>query len=598
MNQSKRSLFGRVYALCKPYWFARDKQSVALPWPLNKFVKPLQIQARWIGLGLLLLLLSGLAGINMLNVQLNYAWGDILNYVQEFVAATGAKDPAAAEAAKEAFYKSIYGIGLVFLYGIFIVVLYRWVRAKLALSWRQWMTNDFMRRYFEKRNYYRIGNNPEIDNPDERIHQDIDAVVNQTLSIALVVLDSVITLFAFGAVLWGISHSLTWIVIGYSLIGSVIILLFGRRLVFLNFMQLRLEADYRYSLIHVRNHVESIAFYRGEERELGTVKGRFGLVVENAHKLINWTRNVGFIQTGFDYFVTIIPYLVIAPLVFAGTAKIGAFQQAAMAFNMILGALAVFVTQFQSLAQYAANVNRLGGFAEALDAPEPGEEPGRPKIKTVIEPRIATVDMTLMTPNYARTLIEKLSTEVPAGSGLLIKGRSGTGKSSLLRGFSGLWDSGTGTIVHPELGMMMFLPQTPYMILGSLRDQLLFPDNKASDEELLAMLKVVNLPELAERVGGLDAVHNWDMKLSPGERQRIAFARLLLAKPKFAFLDEATASLDEANEDYLYSLLQKTGTTYVSVGHRPSLAKYHGNVLELLGDGKWKVSADKGDSES
>lgn len=588
MTQSNKSLFQRILAIAKPYWFTNDKETVAWPWPLSKVLPPVTLSTKWVGRGLLLLLLGGLVAINLLNVKLNYAWGDILNYVQEWAMATGAKDPAAAQAAKDAFYTSIYSIGMVFVYGIFIVVMYRWIRAKLALSWRNWMTNHFMRKYFERRNYYRVGNNAAIDNPDERMHQDIDATVNQTLSLGLTILDSVITLASFATVLWAISHNLTWIVIGYSLIGSLVIILFGRRLVSLNFMQLKLEADYRYALIHVRNHTESIAFYRGEERELNTVKGRFGQVVDNGHKLINWTRNVGFFQTGFDYFVTIIPYLVIAPLVFAGAAKIGAFQQASMAFSMILGALAVFVTSFQSLAQYAANVNRLGSFAESLDEPDPRPTPEQPRITTVIEPRIAAVDLTLMTPNYARTLIEKLSTEVPAGSGLLVAGRSGTGKSSLLRGISGLWNSGSGTIVHPDHGLMMFLPQVPYMILGSLREQLTFPNAQATDEQLLTLLKTVNLPELAERVGGLDAVHDWDMKLSPGERQRIAFGRLLLAKPKFAFLDEATSSLDEANEDYLYSLLQKTGTTFVSVGHRPSLRKYHTMVLELLGEGKWR----------
>ena len=588
MTQSRKSLLRRIVAIAKPYWFANEKQSVAWPWPLSKVLSPLSIPAKWVGRGLLLLLLVGLVAINLLNVKLNYAWGDILNYVQEWALATGAGKTADSQAAKDAFYTSIYSIGLVFAYGTFIVVAYRWIRSKLALSWRQWMTNHFMQKYFERRNYYRVGNNINVDNPDERMHQDIDATVSMTLSLALTVLDSIITLGSFATVLWAISHSLTWIVIGYSLVGSLIIVLFGRRLVLLNFMQLKLEADYRFALIHVRNHTESIAFYRGEERELNTVRGRFAGVVENAHKLINWTRNVGLFQTGFDYFTTIIPYLVIAPLVFAGAAKIGAFQQASMAFSMILGALAVFVSNFQSLAQYAANINRLGTFAESLDEPDPRPTPEQPRITTVVEPRIATVDMTLMTPNYARTLIEHLTTEVPAGSGLLVAGRSGTGKSSLLRGFSGLWNSGSGTIVHPDHGLMMFLPQAPYMILGSLRDQLLFPNAAATDEQLLALLKLVNLPELADRVGGLDAVHDWDMKLSPGERQRVAFARLLLAKPKFAFLDEATSSLDEANEDYLYSLLQKTGTTFVSVGHRPSLRKYHANVLELLGEGKWR----------
>lgn len=598
MNQTRTNMFRRIVSICKPYWFANDKETLAMPRPISWVIPSVTMPTKWVGRGLLLLLLAGLVAVNLLNVKLNFAFGEILNQVQEWAMSTGAGNAEAAQAAQDAFYTNIYAVGMVFLYGTFIVVIYRWIRMALALSWRKWMTNHFMQRYFKNRNYYRVANMPDIDNPDERMHQDIDAVVSQTLSLGLVILDSVITLASFGAVLWGISQNLTWIVIGYSLFGSVFIMLFGRKLVSLNFMQLKLEADYRYALIHVRNNTESIAFYHGEERELGTVKGRFGAVVSNAWKLIGWTRNVAFFQTGFDYFVTIIPYLVIAPLVFAGAAKIGAFQQASMAFSMILGALAVFVTQFQSLAQYAANINRLGGFSEALDAPVPPATPDKPKIKTIIGDKLATNDLTLMTPNYARTLIEKVTTEVEAGSGLLVMGRSGTGKSSLLRGFSGLWDSGKGSITHPEHGEMMFLPQEPYMILGSLRDQLLFPKNKATDEELLELLKVVNLPEIAERVGGLDAVHNWDQKLSPGERQRIAFARLLLAKPKFAFLDEATASLDEPNEDYLYSLLRELGTTYISVGHRPSLRKYHGSVLELLGDGKWTVRPLEAEGEN
>lgn len=573
------SLWRKVFSICAPYWFADDKQAIKIP-----LVGTFYVPAKWVGRVLLIPLLAGLAGVNMLNVALNFAEGEILNSLQDF-ATNRATDAAAAEAAKTAFFSAIYGIGMVFIYGTFLVVAYRWVRSKLALMWRTWLTEHYLSEYFRGRRYYEIGNNTSIDNPDERIHQDIDSVVSQTLSLALTLIDSIVMLVSFGAVLWAISHNLTYIVVVYSLVGSLVILLFGRRLVWLNFMQLKLEADFRYALIHVRNHVESIAFYRGEDREERAVKGRFGLAVGNNHSLINWAAGVGLFQTAFDYFVKIIPYLVIAPLFFAGAAKVGTINQAASAFLQILAALAIVVSSFQSLAQYAANINRLSGFADALKA-EPDLE-GKPTIATVIEPRIAMKALTLKTPDYARTLISELNLEVKPGTGIICMGRSGVGKSSLLRGLAGLWKSGSGTIIHPEPKEMMFLPQSPYMLLGTLREQFLYPASQATDQEIQAMVETVGLPkDFIALKGGLDV----EVKgLSLGEQQRVAFARLLLARPRYAILDEATSALDIPLEEHLYTLLRRSGTTFISVGHRPSVAKFHDAVLELLGDSKWQV---------
>lgn len=257
----------------------------------------------------------------------------------------------------------------------------------------------------------------------------------------------------------------------------------------------------------------------------------------------------------------------------------------------IYGSLSLIVEQFDRLTDYKAEVDRLGTLVEVLSKPPKLEQSEFPTIKTVEKNCINLKNVTLQTPDYQRTLVTDLSVEVPPGQGLLVVGHSGVGKSSLMRSIAGLWNSGTGCIMRPKPEETLFLPQLPYMVIGDLRSQLLYPktDKIVSDTQLQEALEKVNLADLTERVGGFNAELNWPDVLSLGEQQRLAFARLLIAQPPYAILDESTSALDVENEKRLYHLLKQKNTTFISVGHRPTLVQYHQLVLKLIGNANWQL---------
>lgn len=551
---SMKGLWRRTWTVAKPYWVGNKK---------------------WQAWGLLALLLLFLALVNYLNVTLTTANGAIMTALQK-------KD-------QPTFWTSLQYIMIVFAVGSAIVTTYNWIRMRLSTHWRQWLTEYLLDKYFANRAYYRINDREDIDNPDERLHQDIADYTDRLLALALSFLDSVITLFAFATILWAISSQLSLYAMAYAVGGSLITLFVGRRLVGLNANQLKVEADFRYGLIHVRNNTESIAFYRGEAREREQVQGRFATTMANLKSLIGWQRNLGFFTKFYSYMDFALPMIIVAPLYFAGLVELGAISQASMAFSMVLGSLSLLVTEFSGISKLAAIIQRLGTFADALD--ENVYKKGGSEIATVQSDQIALKNVTVITPNYKRTLVADVNAEVTDRSPLLIVGPSGSGKSSLLRVIAGLWTAGKGIVKRPETSRILFLPQRPYMILGNLRDQITYPNRewKGSDADLQAVLEQVNLGSLAERVGGFDTVLHWSDVLSLGEQQRLAFARLLLAKPQYAILDEATSALDVKNEEHLYSLLHASGVTFVSVGHRPTLTRYHSQVLELIGDGTWRI---------
>jgi len=527
-------------------------------------------QRAWSLLAIVLLLSFAVTGINV-------AFSYIGNY---FTNALVKKDQDMAY-----LFVAVYFCG--FLVGIPIVAFYSYVQNYLGMRWREWMTGEFLNNYFKRRNYYEIEASSQIDNPDQRIMEDIRTFTRTSLTFLLIILGSLMDLVSFTGILWSKSVLLVSVVLCYSLVGTVLTVLIGRRLVPLNFNQLRYEADFRYSLVHVRDNTESIAFYQGEKSENAHIASRFRDVLRNFGLLIGWQRNLSFFTTTYSYLPVVLPFLVLFPQYFGGKIEYGDMVQANFAFTQVYTALSLIVSQIEQITNFAAGVERLSTFADVLK-PEQAPAPG---IKSEQADRFALNHITLLTPNRMRTLIQDLTVDLERKDNLVVVGQSGVGKSSLLRAIAGLWTQGEGIVKRPPLAEIFFLPQKPYMLLGSLRDQLRYPqlEREISEEQTRGVLKTVKLEDLPERVGGLDVELDWDNVLSLGEQQRLAFARLLINQPGFAVLDEATSALDIENEANLYGKLKELNIHYISVGHRRSILGYHNRVLELQGPDKWRL---------
>lgn len=532
--------------------------------------------------GYLLMLLVLSLAVGAVQVLMSYAGRD-------FFTAISKKDSLA-------YWRALAWYLGTFALAVPVGVYYRWTEERLALLWREWLAQHLIKRYFNNRAYYRLRGSPSIDNPDQRISEDARNFSISSLSFMLIALNSLVTLMAFLGVLWVISSTLVGLLLVYAAAGTMISILIGRRLVRLHFHQYQNEANFRYGLVRVRDNAESIAFYRGEKREHLDLVKRLTAVVLNWRGVILWNRNLGFFTNSYNYAALVLPVLIVAPMFMRGKVEFGVVTQAAGAFAQVLAAVSLVITQFGGLSDYLAGVQRLGSLWDCLDEHDAEEERiSRESTQQVDDvSRVVKLDkLTVRTPGVeAHVLVNELTFVIMRKQSLLIMGASGTGKSSVLRTIAGLWYGGSGLLERPALNDLMFLPQRPYMVEGSLRDQLLYPHSLhgVTDDELRAAVEHVNLADVFARVeGDLERLLDWTNVLSLGEQQRVAFARLFLRLPKFAFLVEATSALDEDNQDHLYTLLKKSGIGFISVGHRRTLTQYHDRVLVLDRSGSWEL---------
>jgi vitamin B12/bleomycin/antimicrobial peptide transport system ATP-binding/permease protein len=476
--------------------------------------------------------------------------------------------------------------GLAALY-IFAGVYRVYLRQMLQIRWRNWLTERYVARWLENGAFYRLQlSNGGADNPDQRIAEDINGFVGQTLILGLGILESVVTLFSFAFILWNLSGATTiagvtipgymlWAAILYAIVGTWLTNRLGRPLISLNFKQQQYEADLRFALVRLRENSEGVALYGGEGAELLGIGTRFANVVSNWWGIMRRQKLLSWFSSGYSQIAIIFPFLVAAPRYFAGTFQLGQLMQTVQAFSELQTALSWFVTNYTSLAEWKATVNRLAGFEQALvQTAEPGLK-GLTEVFVRDAGALSVSKANIYLPDGSQ-LLNNVSFRLAAASRTLVSGPSGSGKSTLLRTLSGIWPYCEGSICRPAGDRTLFFPQRPYLPLGSLSDAIRYPDSSSdhAKDNVEAALVMCGLGALASKLGEED---NWSLKLSPGEQQRLAFARALLLRPHWLFLDEATSALDEESEAALYELILERiqNCAVVSVAHRKSLARFH-----------------------
>ncbi|HYF59273.1 MAG TPA: ABC transporter ATP-binding protein/permease [Burkholderiaceae bacterium] len=547
-------------------------------------------ERRWQAIGLL----AAVVALNLVTVYVDVLIND---FQRDFFNAMESRDQAE-------FWRQLMRFGGL-AFAFILVAVYKFYLTQLfELRWRTWLTERYVDRWLEHRAYYRLElGGAEADNPDQRIAEDVRLFTEYTVSLSMGLLNSVVTLASFVAILWVVSGPLAvaiggtevtipgymvWVALLYAIGGSLLSHAIGRRLIPLNFAQQRFEADFRYGLVRIREHAESIALYRGEDAERGGTLERFGRVVANYWALVRAQKRLIWVQSFYSQLAVIFPFVVAAPRYFGGSLKLGDVMQISNAFAQVQGALSWFVAAYADLATWKATTDRLLTFDDALAALRASEA----SLLHAAPAAAPALDGVRLDTPRGTPIVAAATLAIAPGERVLLTGPSGSGKSTLFRALAGIWPYGDGRVGAPR-GGILFLPQRPYLPIGSLRATVSFPAaaDAFDDAAIARALRDARLPALADR---LDEVAAWDRRLSPGEQQRLAVARALLNRPDWLFLDEATAALDEATGVAMYRLLLERlpGAAIVSIAHDPSVAEFHARRVHLApGDGGSRLGA-------
>jgi putative ATP-binding cassette transporter len=563
-----RTFLGRVWKLAKPYWFSEE---------------------RWRARGLL----AAIVGLSLALVYLLVLFNE---WNRDFYNALEQKN------AEDALDLLIY---FSFLAAVFIAAsIYRlYLRQMLEMRWRVWLTRQYLGDWLAGQTYYRLElQSHGTDNPDQRIAEDLRLFTSGTLILALGLLSEGVTLASFVFILWSVSGPLAfavagtqvtipgymlWAALAYALIGTLLTHYVGRRLIGLNFHKERLEADFRFALVRLRENAEGVALYRGEAPETAGLLHRFERIRANWWELIRYTKRLTAFTVGYNQVAIVFPFIVALPRYFAGAISLGQLMQIASAFGQVQSSLSWFVDSYAQLASWKASVDRLLTFNHALEQTKlAAEQAAGVRVEAQPAPEIAADDLDLALP-AGRTIVAGAAFTLRPGERVLLAGPSGAGKSTLFRAIAGIWPFGKGRVRVPRGARVLFLPQKPYIPIASLRDAVAYPAGRGTftDEAIRGALRDCRLAPFVDR---LDEVANWSLAMSVGEQQRLAVARALLHAPEWLFLDEATSALDEDTERALYELLQaRLGTSaIVSIAHRPSVAAHHTRRLELVPHGE------------
>lgn len=556
VNDAPRGTFlPRVWKLITPYWRSEEK-------------------------GMAWLLLAAVIALSLFSVEISV---QINSWYRDFYNALEKKDLASFT------HLILYfcGIAAVAILG----AVYRlYLTQMLTIRWRRWLTEQHFAKWLSHKNYYQLEQAGHTDNPDQRLSEDLDQFTTRTLSLGIGLLSTVVSLVSFSVILWGVSGSIEvldvtipgymfWAALVYAVVGSWLTHLIGRRLIVLSNQQERFEADLRFALVRVRENAESIALCDGEPNEKQRLGSRFGMIWSNFRSIMKVQKGLTFFTAGYSQIALIFPFIVGAPRYFAGKIELGDLMQINSAFGSVQENFSWFIEAYASLASWRATCDRLLSFRQGMD----DNEAHRPAIALSRDSEVLQLSALGLGLTGGRELLRDASLSIAAGERVMLSGRSGSGKSTLLRALGGLWHHGQGQIRLPD-ERYMFLPQKPYLPIGSLREALSYPQvpEQYPSQRFVEVLRTCRLEHLVAR---LDENNHWQRLLSPGEQQRVAFARALLFAPKWLYLDEATSAMDEEDEATLYQALidEQPDMTLLSIGHRSSLKRFHERYLRVEG---------------